>query len=242
MTTPPAPPRGVLHTRRRWRYRDALSWMAARHDEVVRGGPMHVAVAEHAPWVVTLGRHAALDEDVPGHAALADRGVEVVPTERGGGATAHGPGQIVVYPVIDMKRLGLTVRTLTALLEDVAIDVCAASGIQAGREPGAPGVYVRGRKVASVGFRSRRGVVTHGLSINVDNDVWPFEYIKVCRDPGRRVTTMKTSLELVEQDDDERARRFFDDQIDCTKKFFMDRVMLDWSTAQEPPDARTEAA
>ncbi len=160
-----------------WPYDDALQEMSAARDDVIAGGEGRIFVGSHREEVVTLGRHAP-ESQMQGRAALALRGVLVRRVERGGGATAHGPGQLVVYPVIHLERCRLDVRSLTAALLTTACDLAAEQGIEA--TAGDTGVFVNGAKLASVGFRIEHGVVTHGLAVNVSNDLGLFGLIAPC--------------------------------------------------------------
>ncbi len=108
--------------------------------------------------------------------------------DRGGQITYHGPGQAIVYTLIDLARRGLTVRALVRLLEQSAIDCLAVYNVDAARRPGAPGVYVDGAKVAALGLRVRRGGCYHGIALNVDMDLAPFSAIDPCGYPGLAVT------------------------------------------------------
>jgi lipoyl(octanoyl) transferase len=139
---------------------------------------------EHPP-VFTLGMAAD-----PGH-VLAAGDIPVVQTDRGGQVTYHGPGQLVVYPLIDIRRLGMGVRDLIVTLEKSVIDLVKPYGIQAVGRRDAPGVYVDGRKLASVGMRIRRGASYHGLALNVDMDLTPFSRINPCGMVGMEVTQLK---------------------------------------------------
>jgi lipoyl(octanoyl) transferase len=121
-----------------------------------------------------------------------------VQTDRGGQVTYHGPGQLVVYPLIDIRRLGMGVRDLIVTLEKSVIDLVATHGVQAVGRRDAPGVYVDGRKLASVGMRIRRGASYHGLALNVDMDLAPFAQINPCGMVGMEVTQLK---DLGVQDD-----------------------------------------
>ena len=136
-------------------------------------------LVEHPP-VYTLGQGA---EDV-----AVGNGIPVVRSDRGGEITYHGPGQIVLYALIDLARRGIKVKQFVALLEQSVIDLI---GPRAGRRPGAPGVYVDGAKVAALGIRVTRGRSYHGLSLNVDMDLSPFGAIDPCGFPGLRVTQLK---------------------------------------------------
>ena len=134
---------------------------------------------EHPP-VYTLGQGAE-------HAPVAN-GIPLVKTDRGGDITYHGPGQLVVYTLVDLARRGIQVRQFVALLEQAVIDLLAGRGE---RRAGAPGVYVGGAKIAALGIRVRQGRAYHGLSLNVDMDLSPFSAINPCGYPGLAVIQTK---------------------------------------------------
>ena len=128
---------------------------------------------------------------------LAPGDIPVVQVDRGGQVTYHGPGQVVVYCLLDVRRLGLSVRGLVTVLERSVIDLLAAHGIAGRARPDAPGVYVEDAKVASLGLRLRQGRSYHGLSLNVAMDLEPFTRINPCGYPGLRVTQLRDlGLEL----------------------------------------------
>lgn len=138
---------------------------------------------EHPP-VYTMG--------LKGHARVprALGGIPVVPTDRGGDMTYHGPGQLVAYVLLDLARRGLGVKELVRLLEQSVIDLLGEHGIEGARRAGAPGVYVDGKKIAALGLRVRAGRSYHGLALNVDMDLGPFARIDPCGYPGLDVTQM----------------------------------------------------
>ena len=121
---------------------------------------------------------------------LAPGDIPVVQVDRGGQVTYHGPGQVVVYCLLDVRRLGLSVRGLVTILERSVIDLLAAYRIVGRTRPDAPGVYVEDAKVASLGLRLRQGRSYHGLSLNVAMDLEPFTRINPCGYPGLRVTQL----------------------------------------------------
>ena len=138
---------------------------------------------EHPP-VFTLGRNGK-----PEH--VHDTGeILVIQVDRGGQVTYHGPGQLVAYAMLDLRRRGIGVQSLVRLLEQAVIDLLAAYGIAAQRRNRAPGVYVDDRKIAALGLRVRRGCSFHGLSLNVDMDLAPFRMINPCGYEGLEVTQM----------------------------------------------------
>ncbi len=121
---------------------------------------------------------------------LAPGDIEVVQTDRGGQVTYHGPGQLVVYLMIDIRRARLTPRGLVTVIERSIVDLLAGYGIDAGNRPDAPGVYVSGAKVASLGLRIKKGCSYHGLALNVNMDLEPFSRINPCGLIGLRVTQL----------------------------------------------------
>jgi lipoyl(octanoyl) transferase len=161
------------------------TWRAMQRftDERTGRTPDELWLLEHPP-VFTLGMNAD-----PAH--VLDAGdIPVVRIDRGGQVTYHGPGQLVVYPLVDLRRAGLGVRDLVTALEGAVMDYAAALGIDAQSRRGAPGVYVGGRKLASVGIRVRRGSSYHGIALNVTNDLQPFERINPCGYPGLHMTRL----------------------------------------------------
>jgi lipoyl(octanoyl) transferase len=147
--------------------------------------PDQIWFLEHPP-VFTLGMNAA-----PEH-LLAPGDIPVVQIDRGGQVTYHGPGQLVVYPLLDVRRAGLGVRQLVMALESAIIDLLASWNIIAVAKRDAPGVYVNGRKVASIGLRIRRGSSYHGLAFNVAMDLQPFQRINPCGYRGLEVTDLRS--------------------------------------------------
>lgn len=135
--------------------------------------PDEIWFCEHER-VFTLGLNTR-----PEH-LLAPGDIPVIQIDRGGQVTYHGPGQLMIYPLIDLRRAGLGVRDLVTGLEQAVVDLCADRGIGAASRCDAPGVYVDGVKLASVGLRIRRGASFHGMALNVDVDLEPFSRINPC--------------------------------------------------------------
>ncbi len=136
----------------------------------------------------------------------------VVPVERvdrGGQITYHGPGQAIVYTLVDLARRGLTVRGMVSLIEQAVIEVLGTHGMGAGRRNGAPGVYVDGAKIAALGLRVRHGCCYHGVALNVDMDLAPFSAIDPCGYPGLALTQTRAHGVLADAQGmgDELARR-----------------------------------
>jgi lipoyl(octanoyl) transferase len=141
--------------------------------------PDELWLLEHSP-VYTVGQGAT----VP----AVGNAIPIVKTDRGGDITYHGPGQVVVYTLVDLARRSIKVKRFVWLLEQAVIDLI---GRRAERKPGAPGVYVGGAKIAALGIRVVRGRTYHGLALNVDMDLSPFAAIDPCGYPGLRVTQMR---------------------------------------------------
>ena len=125
---------------------------------------------------------------------LAPGDIPVIQVDRGGQVTFHGPGQWVLYLLVDLRRRGLGVRQLVTLIEQSIVDVLESYSISAAARPDAPGVYVQGDKIAALGLRVRRGCSYHGLALNVDLDLEPFRRINPCGHQGLRVTSMAECL------------------------------------------------
>jgi lipoyl(octanoyl) transferase len=138
-------------------------------------------LVEHDP-VFTLGQAGKWEH------VLAPGDIPVVPVDRGGQVTYHGPGQLVAYPLLDLRRLGIGVRELVHRIEQAAIDALAGWGIAAARRDGAPGIYVDGSKIMALGLRVRRGCSFHGLAFNIAMDLTPFERINPGGYQGLSVT------------------------------------------------------
>jgi lipoyl(octanoyl) transferase len=121
---------------------------------------------------------------------LAPGNIPVIQVDRGGQVTYHGPGQIVAYPLVDIRRKGIGVREFVNRIEETIIEVLAHYGVIGERVAGAPGIYVNGDKIASLGLRVRRGCTFHGLAFNVDMNLEPFQRINPCGFSGLQVTQL----------------------------------------------------
>ena len=146
--------------------------------------PDELWIVEHPP-VYTLGQ-AGKPEHI-----LREVGIPLVKIDRGGQVTYHGPGQVVIYLLLDLPRLKIKVRELVSAIEQAVIDLLANYGIAAERRDGAPGVYVDEAKIAALGLRIRNGCSYHGVSLNVDMDLSPFAAINPCGYPGLKVIQTK---------------------------------------------------
>jgi lipoyl(octanoyl) transferase len=161
------------------------TWRAMQRftEERTAATPDEIWFLEHPP-VFTLGVNASRAH------LLAPGDIPVVHVDRGGQVTYHGPGQLVVYPLVDLRRAGLAIRDFVTALERGVIELAAQFGIGAEGRRSAPGVYVEGRKLASVGVRVRRGGSYHGLAVNVALDLEPFRRINPCGYQGLQMTQL----------------------------------------------------
>jgi lipoate-protein ligase B len=166
-------------------YERAVAWQEALVARCLAGGPDALLLLEHPP-VYTLGRGAD-----PVHLGLAaDTGAPIVRTHRGGQVTYHGPGQLVGYPILDLRRRRPDVRWYLRTLEDVLIAALADLGIAAERRAGLTGVWVGPRKIASIGVALRRWVSWHGFALNVGHDLGGFDAITPCGIAGVQMTSV----------------------------------------------------
>jgi lipoyl(octanoyl) transferase len=170
-------------------YRDAWALQERAAAAVAAGGVDQLLFVSHPP-VVTLGRGTTPDQLLAPPTELAAAGIGVLTTDRGGGATYHGPGQIVGYPLIDLRRRNLTVRSYLRAMEAALVAVLRGEEVAAFTRPGLTGVWTAAGKIAAIGISVRRGVTRHGFALNVDTDLGGFARILPCglADP---VTSMR---------------------------------------------------
>lgn len=171
-----------VHVRQLGRVEYEPTWRAMQAFTARRGPdtPDELWLLEHPP-VYTLGQAGKREH------LIAATAIPVVAIDRGGQITYHGPGQVVVYVLVDLRRRGYGVRELVTRMEQAVIDLLAVSNIAAARISGAPGVYVDGAKIAALGLRVKHGCTYHGLALNVDMDMAPFAAINPCGYPGMQV-------------------------------------------------------
>jgi len=165
-------------------YEPTFDAMRSFTDARLSDTPDELWLLEHPP-VYTYGVAGR-----PEHLPSVDTIIPVIKVDRGGQVTYHGPGQLVAYALIDLRRRHLAVRSLVRSLEQATLDLLAELGAPGERSAGAPGVYVSGAKVAALGLRIRNGCSYHGLSLNVKMDLTPFNAIDPCGYPGLRVTQL----------------------------------------------------
>ena len=171
-------------------YPDALSLQRKLVEIVSRGGCSGVVLMLEHPPVFTLGQRGGIENLRVPLAFLERSGIPVIQVERGGSITYHGPGQLVLYPVIDLKLAGVSVAGYVEALEEVMIRTAADWNISASRNPAGRGVWVGAAKLGSIGIRVRRTVSFHGLALNVSVSMTPFEWNQPCGLEGVRMTSM----------------------------------------------------
>ncbi|MFQ5861423.1 MAG: lipoyl(octanoyl) transferase LipB, partial [Dehalococcoidia bacterium] len=174
-------------------YGEAWEFQRALAEQVHQGQqPDTLLLLEH-PHVYTIGRRGQREEVLLDDEALAQRGVALHWVDRGGEVTYHGPGQLVGYPIVDIRSLGGPLRFVRAL-ERIIIRTLGDLGVQAQPVPGHTGVWVGEEKVAAIGLRISRGIVTHGFALNVNTDLSYFEHIVPCGITDRGVTSLERLL------------------------------------------------
>jgi lipoate-protein ligase B len=147
-----------------------------------------VLIVEHPP-VITLGARQTANKLLASPEELAKRGIDVVEIRRGGGATAHNPGQLVFYPILHLQELRLGINEYVRTLEAIGIELLGGLGVQSDRRKGFPGLWAGPRKIASIGVRVSRFVTCHGMAINIQNDLSLFDFIVPCGLDGITMTS-----------------------------------------------------
>ena len=171
-------------------YASALAQQRELAGAVRAGAPQSLIILQHPP-TFTLGVRGNEANIIAAESTLASRGATVVRTDRGGDVTFHGPGQVVVYPILDLRRAGLGPAEYVRMLEQCVIDTIKEAGVLGGRIPGRPGVWVNDAKVAAIGVRISGGVSTHGFALNVSTDLSFFDMIVPCGIGDATVTSLE---------------------------------------------------
>ena len=157
-------------------YEEAWQLQLSTRSEILEGTEQEVVLAtEHLPVITAGRRDAGLDEGL-----LAANGLSVLRTERGGLATYHGPGQLVLYPIVHIRRRGLSVRDWVFGIEQQVIDWIGGGGVSATRRCGQPGVWIGEEKVCAIGLHISRGISIHGLALNIHTDLMPYSLFTPC--------------------------------------------------------------
>ena len=175
-----------------------------------------VLIVEHPP-VITLGARKSENKLRADQAAIEKAGIEVVTVGRGGGTTAHNPGQLVFYPILKLTVLALGINDYVRQLEGIGIELLAMFGVQSCRRKGLPGLWVGEKKIASIGVQVKKWVTFHGMAINLDNDLGIFRYIIPCGLDGVEMTSAQalTGREV---------------DIDAAKKRLTELCVRQWAT------------
>ncbi|MPZ13647.1 MAG: lipoyl(octanoyl) transferase LipB [Chloroflexi bacterium] len=175
-------------------YDTSWRWQIATAAKVRDGAPEAVALLEHAP-VFTFGRRARYDHLLVQPAEVQTLGATIVESDRGGDVTFHGPGQLVAYPILDLRTRGLGPSAYVRRLEEAIIRTLHEFGVRGERSPGRPGVWVDGAKIAAIGVRVHGGISTHGLALNVETDLSWFRAIVPCGISDAAVTSLARLME-----------------------------------------------
>ena len=179
-------------------YADALALQldlcAKRQENAINNT---VLLVEH-PAVITLGARKSENKLLQSRENLTRQGIDVVDVRRGGGTTAHNPGQIVAYPILELKSLALDINGYVRQLEAIGIDLLARFGIAAARRKGYPGLWIGEKKIGAIGVQLKKWVTLHGMAINISNDLTIFENIVPCGIEGVRITSVRNETGTTE--------------------------------------------
>jgi len=210
-------------------YQEALHRQLALHAHCLRTRQNVLLLTEHLP-VITLGYRRLSEQIRRSSVFLAEQGLAVIETERGGGATYHGPGQLVAYPIFSslLRRIG--VRRFIENLEEVLCRVSQAFGVPAVRRPGFPGAWIESRKLGAVGVTIRRGVSLHGCALNVNLDLRPFSYITPCGLAEVTITSLQKETGTILTMSDVEARM----RLECAAGFAatLQEMPNEWCSTQ----------
>lgn len=181
----------VIHDCGLTRYKDAMRFQTAilehrQKDDI----PDTVLLLEHKP-VITLGARKSENKLHVTEETLAENGIDLETVSRGGGTTAHNPGQIVVYPILDLRSLGLGLSDYVRELEAIGIELLEKFGVESTRKKGFPGLWIGEKKIASIGVKVKQHVTLHGMAININNDLSIFENIVPCGLEGVQITNLQ---------------------------------------------------
>ena len=165
----------------------------ALQDLLAGTGKDTIFITEHTP-VITLGARDSANKLAKDSDTIKQSGVEIFQIRRGGGTTAHNPGQLVVYPVINLKKYSLGVSDFVHLLEKIGIELLAELGLNCGTKKGFPGLWINERKIASIGVQIKKWITCHGMAVNVNNDLSIFDLIVPCGLENVKMTSAQIEL------------------------------------------------
>jgi lipoate-protein ligase B len=189
-----------------------------------------ILLLEHHP-VFTLGRRGGAENLTVSDAFLKQSGIQVIQVERGGNITYHGPGQMVVYPILDLNHQRLGITDLVSMLEEVMIRVSTSVGVQAERNPRNRGVWVGNKKLGSIGLAVRRGISFHGMALNVNLSLTPFEWIHPCGLTDIAMTslekelTQRPSMQTIRAQTKQHIKAVFGPQLDEISREDLDQLI-----------------
>ncbi len=170
-------------------YREVLQLQHRLREQRLRGEiPNTVLIVEHSP-VITLGARQSTNKLLAGREDLAQRHIDVVDIRRGGGTTAHNPGQLVFYPILNLQELNLGISEYIREMESIGAELLEQLGVHAERKKGYPGLWIGTKKIASIGVRVSKFITYHGMAINIQNDLSIFEFITPCGLDGIEMTS-----------------------------------------------------
>ena len=190
-------------------YRDILKLQLHLRQEKQQGKiPNTALIVEHPP-VITLGARQSMNKLLVAREELEKRGIDVVDIRRGGGATAHNPGQLVCYPILNLQELGLGISEYIRTLEETGAELLDQFGVHSTRRKGSPGLWIGERKIASIGVRVSKFVTYHGMAINIRNDLSIFDFMVPCgldnvemtsalKETGRKISMNKAKREMTD--------------------------------------------
>jgi len=151
--------------------------------------PNTILIVEHTP-VITLGARQSANKLLADTLTIERNGIEIVEIRRGGGTTAHNPGQLVIYPILSLADFALGISEYIRTLELLGAELLTALGVPATRRDGLPGLWITGKKIASIGVRVSKGVTFHGMAVNIKNDLTIFDYLIPCGLEGLEMTSV----------------------------------------------------
>ena len=186
-------------------YKEAYKAQCEIRDKVAEGACENTLIITEHKSVITIGRKGSQGNLFRTNEFLACLGVEVLNVDRGGDITYHGPGQLVAYPIFKLENEARDIHCFLRFLEEVGINFLSKYGIEAGRVPGARGIWVKDEKIGSIGIGVKKWVTYHGVAININPDLKPFSFIKPCGINGIKITSLENLLK--EKTDIEDAKR-----------------------------------
>lgn len=175
-------------------YKEAYKAQREVRDRVAEGAAENTLIITEHKSVITIGRKGSRNNLFRTSEFLASLGIDVLDVDRGGDITYHGPGQLVAYPIFKLGNGAKDIHCFLRYLEEVGINFLSKYGIEAGRLPGARGIWVEGEKIGSIGIGVKKWVTYHGVAININPDLRPFSFIKPCGIDGIKITSLENLL------------------------------------------------